>query len=121
MQTVRSAEQAIRAWFDRVHVAALKLPDGWFGDRPYDNHHRLTFLASRPRKLLVELDEQQLLVFTGIPMVEARELDHALELVLSGFAALTFDWQGYGDEKPHASRYTGGEVTFGLLGRPRGE
>lgn len=123
MHPAPSAEQAIRTWFDRVGAAALELPDGWFGGRPYDGLHELTFLATRPRKLLVELDERLLLVFTELPVVEERELDHALELELSGFRALTFDYQSYdGAEAPHATRYpNGGEVTFGFLGRPRGE
>lgn len=115
-------EQSLRAWFDRVDQADLKLPDGYFGGRPGENLHELTFLAVRPRKLLIELDERLLLVFTGTPSVEERELDHGLELVLSGFAALTFDWQSYSDdEAAHASRYTDGQVTFGFLGRPPDE
>lgn len=120
MAAVPNVEQAIRGWFDRIHQADLKLPDGYFGGRAGENLHELSFVAQRPRKLLLELDERLLLVFTGLPEVEERELDHGLELVLSDFLALTFDYQGYGDDQtPHAARYTdGGEVTFGFLGRP---
>lgn len=119
MRTVPDAEQLVVAWFSRVQQADLKLPDRYFGGRAGENLHELTFIASRPRKLLIELDEQLLLIFTGAPLVGEHELEHGLELVLSDFAALTFDWQEYGgEEAPHVARYTEGEVTFGFLGTP---
>jgi hypothetical protein len=80
----------------------LRLPNRWFGGRYGENQHEVTFLAERPRKLLIELDERQLLTFTGIPTVEDRLGDGRRELVLRDFLQLTFDWEEYGGRREDA-------------------
>ncbi|SDZ34855.1 hypothetical protein [Thermoactinomyces sp. DSM 45892] len=55
----------IRDWFEENEATWLMLPTGWDG-RPYDNIHRLQFLAHRPSKLLLELDQYGLFIFTDL-------------------------------------------------------
>lgn len=98
----------ISAWFERNPIPSLALPDGWFGGRYGEGAHRLTYLEQRPRKLLIELDEQLLLSFTEVPAVSSS----GEELVLSEFQQLVFDWQEYVNLTPHADRYSRGEVRF---------
>ena len=99
------AVETISRWFQVTRVCHLVLPDGWFG-RPYDNQHRLTHLQARPHKLLMELDEQLLLIFTEIATVRLE----ASELILTDFQQFVFDWQGYGDLLPHVAVYRQGTV-----------
>jgi hypothetical protein len=91
-QAARAREQAV----ERARTAVSALPS-----MPPDP------------MLLIELDERQLLTFTGIPTVEDRLGDGCRELVLRDFVQLTFDWEEYGsDEKTHVWRFTEGEVMF---------
>jgi hypothetical protein len=100
--------ERIRCWFQSCYSGpGLILPDGWFG-RPGDNIHALTFLEARKDKLLLELDDQLLLIFTSLKEVR----DEGAEIVLSPFSQLVFDWQEYGSLTPHAYLYRGGEVRF---------
>ncbi|MCB9140138.1 MAG: hypothetical protein H6642_17495 [Caldilineaceae bacterium] len=92
-------------WFDTVKAGGLVLPDGWFG-RPYDNLHRLSFIQKRPHKLLLELDQQLLLVFTALNRVEIENS----ELILTNFSQCVFDWQEYGNLKPHVAVYQTGTI-----------
>jgi hypothetical protein len=71
--------------------------------RPGDNLYRLTFIAERPHKLLVEFDDQILVVLTEPQLVAQRDQE-----VLISFQQMTLDWQGYGDVTPHASTWTDG-------------
>src|SRR5439155_1246006 len=103
--TSDDAIEAISAWFSLAGVAGLVLPDGWFG-RPYDAQHRLTYLGARPHKVLLELDDQLLLVFTHVGTVRRD----ASRLVLAGFAQLVFDWLEYGSLVPHVTVYPQGQV-----------
>ena len=48
-------QDAVSAYFQEVVTASLELPDGWFGGRPMDNYHQLTFIASRPGRLSLSL------------------------------------------------------------------
>jgi hypothetical protein len=108
-----SCERVLRAWFQAWPGPSLGLPNGWFGGRYGENQHEVTFLAERRRKLLIELDGRQLLLFTGIPTVEDRVGDGRRELVLRDFLQLTFDWEEYGgDGNTHVWRFTEGEVMF---------
>jgi hypothetical protein len=95
----------IQDWFSGFGGGGLVLPDGWFG-RPHDNLHRLTFIASRPSWLIIELDEQFLLTIRDAKVVARENRD----LVISGFASCTFDWKEYGDTRGHVTHYDHGEV-----------
>ena len=102
---------AVQQALERVFSAngglvRFSLPDGELG-RPGDNLCRLSFIEARPHKLLVELDEQLLLVLTEPAVVEVTDR-HARVT----FEQLTFDWQEYGNLRPHAKTYTAGEMTF---------
>ena len=105
--TNNEISETIVSWFKTVAAVGLILPDGWFG-RPYDNYHRLTYLEVRPHKLLVELDNQLLLIFTDLASAELKGQD----LALSGFVQCAFDWQEYGTLAPHLQGYSSGQVTF---------
>lgn len=69
---------AIGTFFKEVGVAGLLLPTGWFGGRPMEGHHRLTLVVEQPQHLIVELDEQLLLVFSGASRVERSTTDLAM-------------------------------------------
>ncbi len=97
----------IQDWFTKAGGPSLVLPDGWFG-RPFDNQHTLTYLQQRPHKLLLELDDQLLLIFTDLRSAQVVGRD----LVLAGFAQCVFDWQEYSSLAPHATIYRAGEVRF---------
>lgn len=100
--------ERIWRWFASWEVGpGLILPNGWFG-RPYDNIHSLTFLAVRPKKMLVELDHEMLLIFTDLKEVQ----DEGHELVLSSFSQLVVDLQEVDSLTPHAYLYRYGEVRF---------
>lgn len=81
------------------------LPDGWFG-RPYDNIHRLSFLAIRPLWLVLELDERLLLTIREPAAVQRRDS----ELVISGFTSCVFDRKEYGGERGFVATYASGDV-----------
>ena len=99
----------IRDWFSSVGGGSLYLPNGWFG-RPYDGIHQLTYIEHRPHKLLMELDNQLLLVFTDLGSVDVKEDVKETELVLTGFVQLVFDWQEYVSLVPHVEIYRSGVV-----------
>ena len=108
-------ERAVRKFFGDVGVVGLLLPDGWFGERAMENHHRLTFVAEQPKRLLIELDEQLLLAFSGSVRVERTATDLAMaggtpSLVIEGFVQLVFDWLEYGSDTPHADIFRQGRV-----------
>ena len=113
--TANDIEEAVRGFFAEASVAGLLLPDGWFGGRPMENHHRLTFVASRPKRLLIELDENVLLSFSGAPTVERASSAHAAAdgtrtLVISGYRQCVLDFLEYVNETPHTASYTEGSV-----------
>jgi hypothetical protein len=95
----------IEEWFRATGGGGLVLPDGWFG-RPYDNIHRLTFLAIRPLWLILELDERLLLTVRD-PM-SVRKTDAGL--VISGFSYCVFDRKEYGGEGGKVQSYSSGEI-----------
>lgn len=107
-----SASDAVTEWFDKALTAAFELPDGWFG-RPYDNMHRLTWLAERDNKLIVELDGQLHLILSD-PEVVASDRG-AFELRCS---QVVFDWRSYGSEGSRDARVfsEGGRVCFHASG-----
>ncbi len=97
-------ERVVEGWFARHGGGGLVLPDGWFG-RPHDNVHQLTFVASRPAWLIIELDERLLLtIHDPGPVLDSDDL------VIAGFSTCSFDWIEYGSERRHSSRYQAGEV-----------
>ncbi|MSP13841.1 MAG: hypothetical protein EXR62_12905 [Chloroflexi bacterium] len=106
----------ILRWFQIARVGGLVLPDGWFG-RPYDNTHQLTHLEIWSHKLLIELDDQLLLIFTDIKKVRIENS----ELLLTDFVQLVFDYQEYVNLSPHARVYKDGEVRLIPLGGPPGQ
>lgn len=95
----------IKNWFQIKGGGSLITPDGWFG-RPYDNIHMLTYLEVRPNKVILELDEQLYLIFTDVKSVYTKNE----ELCFEEFSQCVFDWQGYGDLKPHATIFSSGIV-----------
>jgi hypothetical protein len=105
----------VKAFFDDVKVAGLLLPDGWFGDRPMENQHRLTFVAQRPRRLLIELDDRVLLSFTDHAQIALTTTDHAMArgtstLVVSGYRQCVLDYVEYGNDAPHSRCFGEGSV-----------
>jgi hypothetical protein len=109
------AEGTVRRFFEETLVAGLLLPDGWFGGRPMENHHRLTFVVARPKRLLLELDEHLLLSLSGMPLVERtgsalEGSDGASTLVISGYQQCVLDYVEYANETPHAVVYTEGRI-----------
>jgi len=107
----------ISNWFRVAGRSTLMLPDGWYG-RPRDNLHALTFVVARPAKVLLELDDHLLLVFTDLSIARVENS----EFILEQFAQLVFDWQGVAEVEPHVSVYREGQVRFvpqlGLVGSP---
>jgi hypothetical protein len=89
---------------------------GWLvGGRPMENHHRLTFVAARPKRLLIELDEQLLLSFSGPPVLQRTRSDLALAggtptPVIRGFRQCVLKYVEYGSDAPHVTTYGGGEA-----------
>ncbi|HGY9594063.1 hypothetical protein [Vibrio campbellii] len=102
----------IESWIESNAVFGLKLPDGWFG-RPYDNQHRLTWIAERDNKLILEFDNQMYLTFTKPIQLKVSDS----EFIVDDFQQLTFDWQGYGDVKAHSKVYKSGSVSLVSLVR----
>lgn len=117
-ESASAAALAIREFFQRDVTVGLHLPDGWFGGRPMENQHELTFVLDRPDRLLVELDERLLLVFTGEGIRVERATTTLLlstgtpAVSISGFAQLIVDLRLYGSTDVRATVYPGGEVTF---------
>ena len=105
----RQAGETVKRWFEEMDGQAhLVLPDGPFGGRPYETIPELTHLLARPRKLLIELDEQLLLVFTEPGRVEVEGRD----LVIDDYAQCVFDWQEYVNFTPHGDKFRAGEFRF---------
>ena len=81
-----------------------------------DALHQLTFVVARPKRLLIELDDQLLLSFAGPVKIEKTRTNYALAdgtptLVIEGFTQLVVDFTEYGNERPHVSSYpSGGRV-----------
>jgi hypothetical protein len=114
---VQDLATTVQSFFDQALVAGLLLPDGWFGGRPMETHHRLTFVVHRPNRLLIELDERMLLSFSGAPAAEVKTLDLALAdgtatLVISGFQQCVVEFLEYGSDAPHVASYTDDRVCF---------
>jgi hypothetical protein len=108
--TARVLQQLIH-WFEAERVAGLVLPGGWFG-RPCDNQHELTWAQARQTKLILELDHQLLLVLTE----PATPRPDGPNLVMP-FRQMVFDWQEYGNMRPHADSFGEGELTFASIRR----
>lgn len=100
------AAEAVQQFFDRILLASLELPDGWFAGRRGESLHELTMVIPRPRRLLVELDGQLLLSFSEVALVS---IDGEV-LTISRFDQLVFDWQSYGQNLPEVRVFGSGTV-----------
>jgi hypothetical protein len=107
---------AISGFFARGVAVGLHLPDGWYGGRPMENHHELTFLQRRPARLILELDERILLTFTGedisVKAVDSDLLDPARtpSVEFDGFSQLVVDALPYAGAGVSATIYNDGRV-----------
>lgn len=97
---------ALEALVDHSKLIRFVLPDGELG-RPGENLYPMTFIQDRPRKLLVELGSEVLLVITEPALDKADE--HGVTV---RFEQLTFDWQEFANYRPHAKTYPSGQVDF---------
>ena len=111
--THEEVKDALVSWFAGRPAPYMRLPDGYFGGRAGESCHKLTFVAARPHKLLVELDEQVLLVFTECHAAVSEEF----EFSISDFRQLTVDGQEYVNMKPFQDTYGPGTVKFELAVR----
>jgi hypothetical protein len=112
-EEIETAKAAlVRLFESNLGLAHFELPDGGPG-RPGDNLYQLTFVAARQLKLLVELDNQLLLVFTE-PRIEAAN-DSCVRIA---YRQLTFDWQEYVNLRPRISTYGEGILDFTSQPRP---
>lgn len=101
----------IQRWFGEVKLAGLELPSGWFG-RPHGDLHELTWSATTTQKVLLELDGLLLLTVTEPALAEAD----SRRLVIPSFAQLVFDWQEFGNRRPHAEIFTIGSLRLWAQG-----
>ncbi|MES2397650.1 MAG: hypothetical protein V4549_16690 [Bacteroidota bacterium] len=101
--------ETIENWKSKNKSFGIVLPSGWFG-RPYDNFHHITWIADRKFKLLIEIDEQILLVFTKTKQFEV--IHDNKDLLFKIFLRLTFDRLGYGDLTVHTETFDNGEIRF---------
>jgi len=87
-----------------------------------ENLHELTFVAQLRKRLLVELDDQILLSFSGnatatLTTTTHGRIDGEPTLVLAGFRQCVVDYLEYGSDKPHVLSFISGSVS--LVGSPR--
>jgi len=106
MMTRDKVYTTVLKWFRDKSNANLVLPDGAYGG-PKDIL-QLTYITNRPRKLVIELNGQFMLVFTDPEKAEIVDD----ELVVNGFAQVLFDWQEGSDPTPRAKVYKYGDVKF---------
>lgn len=114
---VSGHEDKIRDFFVEHKGIALHLPSGWIGGRPHDTHHQLTYVEQRPKRLLIELDDNILISISGSPVVSVRSVDFedgSRELVLgiTQFKSAVVDFLAYGSEKPSCWQIGDGEIAF---------
>ncbi|MFT3851237.1 MAG: hypothetical protein QM733_00620 [Ilumatobacteraceae bacterium] len=85
---VATAATAMRASTDAHRLVHLRWSEGELG-RPRDDLDEVTFVATRPHKLLIGLSEQVLAVLTDARLVSASPAE-----VVVAYEQLTADWQG---------------------------
>lgn len=90
----------VKNFFRNNRGVGLLLPDGWFGGRPMENQHDLTLIVERPKRLLIELDDQLLLSFSPTFHVELTTSKLAMSrgtdtLVIERFGQCVFDYLEY--------------------------
>jgi len=114
----------VEAFFASIWGADLLLPDGWFGGRPMENQHELSFARRLQKRLLVELDGQMLLSFSGEVVATRTTTHYGLggdnpTLVISGFRQCVVDVLEYVSDRPRLFSYVEGSVSFvGTAYRP---
>jgi hypothetical protein len=101
------AVASVREFFGGVGYAGLILPTGWFG-RPYDNLLTLTRSEAAPKSLLLELDDQLILSFSGDVQVRASEKG----IQLRGYTSLVFEWTEFGSNASHRDEFVSGTIEF---------
>ena len=105
MQSPSAIVDAIDAFFAAHEVASLRLPSGWFG-RPHDNMHQLSRVEKDGDRVLVTLDERQVLTIDAMRVsLDGRIL--RIE-VRSG----RWDWVEYGGSREHSGHVGTGDVEF---------
>lgn len=118
-------EDRLREFWREHGPPGLLLPDGWFGGRPMENEHELTFLAARPKRLLIELDNQVLITLAGTELRITEVVTyHSLAsgettLELTGFSQAVVEYLGYVNDRPGLREYDRG--TISLVGRRQPE
>ncbi|HWG72668.1 MAG TPA: hypothetical protein VG184_01300 [Acidimicrobiales bacterium] len=106
-----SPDERVVQWFERVKLASLELPTGWFG-RPHGDLHQLTWSGSASRRIILELDEHLLLMATDPGPVSCDERS----LTIPSFAQLVFAWEEFGNRRPHLQGFTTGALRFWAQG-----
>ena len=101
------AVASVREFFGGVGYAGLVLPSGWFG-RPYDNLLSLTRSEATPKSLLLELDDQLILSFSGDVRASASEKG----MELRGYTSLVFAWTEFGSNASDRDEFVSGTIEF---------
>jgi len=104
--TTAAGVTIVNSWFDAAKVAAIRLPDRWFGAGR--DLHELTAAAAWHDRLLLEFDGQLLIVLTS-PSPPVATPD---ELVIEHFEQLVFDWQEFVNKRPHGEVHNSGSLRF---------
>jgi hypothetical protein len=95
----------VTAFFARHEVASLRLPSGWFG-RPHDNWHRLTEAATDADRVVIRLDERQVL---SLDVEGASSEGRVLRIRVRGG---DWHWTEYGCDEEHREVLESGVVEF---------
>jgi hypothetical protein len=96
---------AITAFFTDHEVASLRLPAGWFG-RPHDNLHQLTEAATDGDRVMVRLDDRQVLTLDA----EGTSAEgFVLRIAIRGG---DWHWTEYGGDDEHGEVLERGVVEF---------
>lgn len=113
LMSTSEVADAVRQFFSRVSLAHLALPLGSYG-RPRDNLYRLTFLVDRPRRLILELDDQILVSIAGDPHATLRAESNGREvLVIDGYSQVLFAALLYASDRPTEPLvFSSGELRF---------
>ena len=110
-------EREISCFFEEVEAVGVLLPGRWFGGRPMENQHRLTFVADRSRRLILELDDVLLLSIVGSCTLRHTVTDQLFKegtraLVISGFDQAVLEFVDSVDGTPHLESFQEGEIVL---------
>lgn len=108
--TTTEMANLVRRWFRQAEQAnGPLLPDGWLGERAYDNTYWLVDVQPSSDGLVVELTDNTTLRLDRPGRVFVENSD----LVFDGYAWATLRWKHYGggpDAPYHEKRYDSGQV-----------